>query len=158
MNPRILCIEDDEDIALAVRMILRRAGLDVIMAPDGREGMEAFHAEHPDLVLLDLGLPVLDGWEVLERIRAESEVPVLIFTAHSLEANEERGAQEGADGFLTKPFNNTELVTFIQTLIQRTQGGQQPGTRRKPGPKPGTGPKPGAGPRPGSGRGHRRTS
>jgi DNA-binding response OmpR family regulator len=134
MSPRVLCIEDDEDIALAVRMILRRAGLEVIMAADGGEGLEAFRAEHPDLVLLDLGLPVLDGWEVLERIRGESQVPVLIFTAHSLQAEEERGMQEGADGYVTKPFNNSELVSFIQALLQRAAAGQ-PG----PGAKPGSG-------------------
>ncbi len=119
MSLRILCIEDDEDIALAVRMVLRRAGLDVITAADGGEGLQAFQAEQPDLVLLDLGLPVLDGWEVLERIRDQSQVPVLIFTAHNMEASEERGAQEGADGYITKPFSNTELITLIQVLLQR---------------------------------------
>jgi DNA-binding response OmpR family regulator len=119
MSAQILCIEDDEDIALAVSMVLRRAGFDVVGAADGRDGLRAFHAERPDVVLLDIGLPTLDGWAVLERIRDLSDVPVIMLTAHGLEADKVRGLHLGADDYLTKPFGNAELVARVQALLRR---------------------------------------
>ena len=118
MRPRILCIEDDADIALAVRIILRRSGFDVLTASDGEEGLRAFHASRPELVLLDIGLPVLDGWEVLSRIRDGSEVPVLLLTARETEVGQERARSAGADGYLIKPFSNVDLVAAIHALLR----------------------------------------
>ena len=109
MNARVLCIEDDQDIALAVSMVLRRAGFDVVGATDGKEGLRSFHDERPDVVLLDLGLPTLDGWAVLERIRDLSKV---------------RGLSLGADDYLTKPFGNAELVARVQALLRRNRSGR----------------------------------
>ena len=118
MRPLILCIEDDADIALAVRMVLRRSGLDVVTAGDGEEGLRAFRASRPELVLLDIGLPVLDGWEVLSRIRDGSEVPVLLLTARETEVGRERARSSGADGYLIKPFSNADLVAAIHALLR----------------------------------------
>ena len=121
MTAQILCIEDDEDIALAISMVLRRAGFDVIGAADGRDGLRAFHAGRPDVVLLDIGLPTMDGWAVLERIRDLSDVPVIMLTAHGLEADKVRGLALGADDYLTKPFGNAELVARVQALLRRSK-------------------------------------
>jgi len=118
MRPRILCIEDDGDIALAVRMVLRRSGLDVLTAGDGEEGLRAFHSSRPELVLLDIGLPVIDGWEVLRRIRDGSDVPVLLLTAHEIEVDRERWRRAGANGCLIKPFSNADLVATIHALLR----------------------------------------
>jgi DNA-binding response OmpR family regulator len=121
VSAQILCIEDEEDIALAIRMVLRRAGFDVVCAADGKEGLRAFHAERPDVVLLDIGLPTMDGREVLERIRDLSDVPVIMLTAHGQESDKVRGLALGADDYLTKPFGNAELVARVQALLRRSQ-------------------------------------
>jgi DNA-binding response OmpR family regulator len=99
-------------------MVLRRSGLDVLTAGDGEEGLRAFHASRPELVLLDIGLPVLDGWEVLSRIRDGSEVPVLLLTARETEVGQERARSAGADGCLIKPFRNADLVDAIHALLR----------------------------------------
>jgi DNA-binding response OmpR family regulator len=121
VNPQgdVLLIEDDEDIALGVRLLLTRHGFDVHTAADGREGLRAFHSARPDLVILDIGLPGMDGWTVLERIRDLSDVPVLILTAHGQEADKVRGLNSGADDYLTKPFGNAELTARVQALLRR---------------------------------------
>ena len=121
MTDRILLIEDDPDIALAVRSVLGRAGFHICTANDGRAGLRAFHDRHPCLVLLDIGLPGLDGWQVLERIRDMSDVPVLILTARGLEIDKVRGLRSGADDYLTKPFGNQELVARVQALLRRSR-------------------------------------
>jgi DNA-binding response OmpR family regulator len=121
MNAQILCIEDDQDIALAVSMVLRRAGFDVVGANDGKDGLRLFHDERPDVVLLDLGLPTLDGWTVLERIRDLSDVPVMLLTAHGHEVDKVRGLSLGADDYMTKPFGNSELVARVQALLRRSR-------------------------------------
>jgi DNA-binding response OmpR family regulator len=119
MSDRILVIEDDADIALGIRTVLDRSGFDVAMATDGREGLRAFHGERPDVVILDVGLPEMDGWTVLERIRELSKVPVLMLTAHGREADKVRGLRGGADDYLTKPFGNAEFVARVQALLRR---------------------------------------
>ena len=122
MSPRkgrVLVIEDDRDIALAIRTLLTRSGFDVASSPDGKHGLRAFHAARPDLVVLDIGLPTLDGWGVLERIRDLSDVPVLILTAHGNEAEKVRGLKSGADDYLTKPFGSGELAARVEALLRR---------------------------------------
>ncbi len=121
MTTRILLIEDDPDIALAVQSVLDGAGFTVGTADDGRAGLRAFHERRPGLVVLDIGLPGLDGWEVLERIRDMSDVPVLILTAHNLESDKVRGLRSGADDYLTKPFGNQELLARVQVLLRRNR-------------------------------------
>ncbi|MBO0820779.1 MAG: response regulator transcription factor [Nocardiopsaceae bacterium] len=124
MSSRVLLIEDDEDIALSVRIVLTRSGFDVTVAGDGREGLRVFHATRPELVILDIGLPGLDGWAVLERIRDLSDVPVLVLTALAQEPDKVRGLRGGADDYLTKPFGNAELAARAQTLLRRRRAGE----------------------------------
>ncbi|HEX5290283.1 MAG TPA: response regulator transcription factor [Streptosporangiaceae bacterium] len=137
MTGSALVIEDEPDIACAIRAVLESGGLQVLTAADGRSGLRSFHAGRPAVVLLDLGLPVLDGWAVLDRIRELSDVPVLILTSHGLEAEKVRGLRAGADDFVTKPFSNAELLARVQALLRRG--------RLSPEPVPAPGPRAGAG-------------
>ena len=120
---RVLVIEDDRDIALGIRTVLTRSGFDVANSTDGKHGLRVFHTARPDLVVLDIGLPTLDGWQVLERIRDLSDVPVLILTAHGNEADKVRGLHGGADDYLTKPFGNRELAARVEALLRRPRSG-----------------------------------
>ena len=113
-------IEDDPDIALAIMTVVRRGGFDAFCAADGRAGLREFHARRPALVLLDVGLPLLDGWQVLERIRDLSDTPVLMLTARCQEADKVRGLQAGADDYMSKPFGAAELLARIQALLRRS--------------------------------------
>jgi DNA-binding response OmpR family regulator len=119
---RLLVVEDDPDIALALRLLLTRAGHQVAHAKDGRAGLRDAYTERPDLVILDIGLPGMDGWQVLERLRDVSDVPVLLLTAHGQESDKVRGLRGGADDYLTKPFTNAELVARVEALLRRSAG------------------------------------
>jgi DNA-binding response OmpR family regulator len=119
VSDRVLVIEDDQDIALGVRTMLGRSGFEVTTAAEGREGLRVFHSGHPDIVILDVGLPEMDGWTVLERIRELSEVPVLMLTSHGQEADKVRGLRGGADDYLTKPFGTAEFIARVQALLRR---------------------------------------
>ncbi|HVT68551.1 MAG TPA: response regulator transcription factor [Trebonia sp.] len=123
---RVLVVEDEADIALGIQTLLSRNGYDVGTAATGRDGLRAFHDKRPDIVVLDVGLPEMDGWTVLDRIREVSGVPVLILTAHGQEADKVRGLRGGADDYLTKPFGNGEFVARVQALLRRAAaGGEQ---------------------------------
>jgi DNA-binding response OmpR family regulator len=126
----VLVIEDDPDVARAIRAVLEGGGLEVLTEGDGRSGLHAFHACRPGLVVLDVGLPVLDGWAVLSRIRDLSEVPVLMLTSHGLEDEKVRGLQAGADDYVTKPFSNAELLARVRGLLRRGRAGQDPDAAR----------------------------
>lgn len=117
---RVLIIEDDPAIAEAVQRVVARQNGTGVVAGDGRNGLRNFFEERPDLVILDISLPEMDGWEVLERIRDLSDVPVLILTAHDLEQEKVRGLTSGADDYLTKPFGIQELGARIQALLRRS--------------------------------------
>ncbi|GAB7041765.1 MULTISPECIES: response regulator transcription factor [Catenuloplanes] len=121
---KLLVVEDDPDIALALRMLFGRAGYDISHASDGRSGLREAYTEKPDLVVLDVGLPEMDGWQVLERLRDVSDVPVLVLTAHGQEAEKVRGLRGGADDYLTKPFANAELLARVEALLRRSSAGQ----------------------------------
>jgi DNA-binding response OmpR family regulator len=116
---RVLLIEDDVDIRQLLRAVLEREGMQPIEAGDGREGLRAFYKFQPDLVVLDIGLPELDGWRVLERIRELGDVPVLILTANAAELDKVRGLRGGADDYLTKPFGRQELVARLEAILRR---------------------------------------
>ncbi len=119
MSELILLVEDEPDIALALRTVLGRSGYRTIHAKDGREGLRLFYEDRPDAVVLDVGLPGLDGWAVLERLREVSDVPILMLTALSAEPDKVRGLRGGADDYLAKPFGNPELVARVQALLRR---------------------------------------
>jgi DNA-binding response OmpR family regulator len=119
---RLLIVEDDPDIAAALNLLLSRAGHQVTVARDGRAGLRDAYTERPELVLLDIGLPGMDGWQVLERLRDVSDVPVLLLTAHGHESDKVRGLRGGADDYLTKPFTNAELVARVEALLRRSVG------------------------------------
>lgn len=125
MSATVLLVEDAADIRLAVRTVLRRAGMRVVETPDGRSGLRALFDDRPDMVILDIGLPDMDGWEVLERVRDVSDVPVLILTARGLETDKVRGLRSGADDYLTKPYGNQELLARVEALLRRS-GEQEP--------------------------------
>ena len=114
-------IDDDDDIRGLVAELLQRAGLEVEQANDGRSGLRAFHQSSPDLVLLDVSMPELDGWQTLERIRDLSDVPVMMLTARGAELERVRGLQAGADDYMVKPFGRQELVARVQALLRRAR-------------------------------------
>jgi DNA-binding response OmpR family regulator len=116
---RILAADDDPDIRQLLRTLLERTGATVHTAADGREALREFHAWRPELVLLDVSMPELDGWQVLERIRDMSDVPVLMLTARADELERVRGLQGGADDYVVKPFGRQELVARVHALLRR---------------------------------------
>src|SRR5438876_1213263 len=118
---RVLVIDDDDDIRGLVVELLQRAGLDVDQAADGRAGLRAFHRSPADLVVLDVSMPELDGWETLERIRDLSDAPVIMLTARGAELERVRGLQAGADDYMVKPFGRQELVARVQALLRRAR-------------------------------------
>ena len=115
----VLVIEDEADIRQLLRTLLEREGYTVAEALEGRDGVRQFHQSHPDIVILDVGLPDLDGWQVLERIRDMSDVPVLMLTALGTERDKVRGLNSGADDYLTKPFSRVELLARLQAVGRR---------------------------------------
>jgi DNA-binding response OmpR family regulator len=116
---RVLVIDDDADIRALVAELLGRAGLQVESAADGRAGLRAFHNSPHDLVVLDVSMPELDGWQTLERIRDLSDVPVLMLTARGDELERVRGLKAGADDYVVKPFGRQELVARVEALLRR---------------------------------------
>lgn len=121
MNTNVLVIEDEEDVRSLVRRVLERAGFGVDEAADGRVGMRRLFEGRPDLVVLDVGLPELDGWAVLERIRDVSDVPVVMLTARAGEMDRVRGLRAGADDYVTKPFLQQELLARVEAVLRRAQ-------------------------------------
>jgi DNA-binding response OmpR family regulator len=115
----VLVVEDAEDVRQLVRVVLERAGFDVADATDGAIALRQFHRLRPDVVVLDIGLPELDGWQVLERIRLMSDTPVLLLTALGTERDKIRGLEGGADDYLVKPFSRAELVARVRVPSRR---------------------------------------
>src|SRR5712671_249094 len=120
---RVLVVDDDDDIRGLLVALLTRAGITVRAAPDGREGLREFHAWRPDLVVLDVSMPEIDGWSVLDRIRDMSAVPVLMLTARGDELERVRGLQAGADDYVVKPFGKQELAARVSALLRRASLG-----------------------------------
>jgi len=118
---RILVVEDDRDIAESLELFLRRDGYQTERAHDGRRALELVHAARPDLVLLDLGLPIVDGVEVLRAIRTTSDVPVIVVTARADEVDELVGFGLGADDYVTKPFSSRALLARVRAVLRRSR-------------------------------------
>ena len=117
---RVLVVDDDSDIRGLVRELLERQGYEVAEAGNGRDALRALYSSPPDLVLLDVSMPELDGWETLERIRDLSDVPVAMLTARAAELEKVRGLKAGADDYITKPFGRQELLARIEAMLRRS--------------------------------------
>jgi CheY-like chemotaxis protein len=118
--PKILVVEDDEMNRDLLTRRLARKGFDAIAAVDGREGLEMAHSAHPDIILMDLSLPEIDGWEATRRIKADPEthaIPVIAITARAMAGDRERALAAGCDGYDTKPVEFSDLVAKIEALL-----------------------------------------
>lgn len=121
MGEKILVVEDDPRVLEMVRLYLERAGYQVRSARDGPGALKAFQAEQPALIVLDLGLPWMDGLEVCREIRRTSNVPIVVLTARAAEADRVRGLELGADDYIVKPFSPRELVARVRAILRRTR-------------------------------------
>lgn len=119
-TPKILIIEDEKDLVKVLRYNLEQKGYHVVTAFDGEAGLAIFRKEKPDLIVLDVMLPKMDGFEVCRQIRQESEVSILMLTAKKEEAHRIFGLELGADDYLTKPFSVQELLARIKSIFRRT--------------------------------------
>jgi DNA-binding response OmpR family regulator len=118
-SPRVLVVEDDADIAGVLRRSLDKEGYDVRVAGDGEKALEESDVFEPDAVVLDLGLPKLDGVEVCRRLRADGDVPILMLTARDALDSRVEGLDTGADDYLVKPFERDELLARLRALMRR---------------------------------------
>jgi DNA-binding response OmpR family regulator len=116
----ILLVDDEAHIVELAQMYLEREGLQVRSAPDGARALEMIAKERPDLVVLDLMLPEVDGWEVCRRVRATLDLPIIMLTARDETVDKIVGLELGADAYLTKPFNPRELVAWIKAVLRRS--------------------------------------
>ena len=121
MARNILVVEDDRNISELIRMYLEKEGFEVRLAYDGGKAVEEFEREQPDMVLLDIMLPVLDGWQVCERIRRKAKTPIIMLTAKSDVADRITGLEMGADDYLVKPFEMKELMARINAVLRRSE-------------------------------------
>jgi DNA-binding response OmpR family regulator len=119
-RPRLLVVDDDEDIRTLLRELLERARYTVDEAPDGPTALRQLHLAPPALVILDVSMPELDGYQTLERIRDLSDVPVIMLTARNQELEKVRGLSAGADDYVAKPFGRQELLARVQALLRRS--------------------------------------
>ena len=115
----VLVVDDDPDIRGLVKELLERQGYGVSEAANGKDALRSFYATPPDVVLLDVSMPELDGWQTLERIRDLSDVPVAMLTARAAELEKVRGLKAGADDYITKPFGRQELLARIEAMLRR---------------------------------------
>ncbi len=121
MGKTILVVEDEIKIARTLRLYLEQAGFVVSVSPTGTDALLSFRRERPDLILMDLGLPGLDGLEVTRQVRREAETPIIMLTARSEESDKLVGLELGADDYITKPFSPREVVARVRTVLRRAQ-------------------------------------
>ena len=120
MAKTVLIVEDDRNIADLLRLYLEKEGYKVVIALDGLKGVEEFRACQPSLVLLDVMLPGMDGWGVCRTIRAESKTPIIMLTAKSETEDKVQGLKQGADDYITKPFEMKEVLARIVAVLRRS--------------------------------------
>lgn len=125
---KILVVDDEPKIVSTVRAYLEREGYDALEANDGRKALEIFQRERPDLIILDLMLPEVDGLEVCRQIRRTSEVPIIMLTARQEDTDKLVGLELGADDYVTKPFSPRELVARVKVVLRRARPVQAPVT------------------------------
>jgi DNA-binding response OmpR family regulator len=132
---RVLVVDDDETIRAVLRRVVETAGARVTEAGTGEDALRALYDGRPDVVILDIDLPGLDGWQVLERIRQLTDVPVVMLSAHDDELEKVRALRAGADDYVTKPFGAPELLARLHAQLRRARGsggGAAPGERLRP--------------------------
>lgn len=120
MATSVLIVEDDRNIQELLQMYLEKEGYAVTVAGDGGQGLQKFRAIKPDIVLLDVMMPVMDGWEVCKAIRAEGDTPVIMLTAKGETDDKVQGLKAGADDYVTKPFEMKELLARIEAVLRRS--------------------------------------
>ncbi len=130
MTQKILIVEDEENIAELLHLYLEKEGYETQIAFDGGKAVELFRSFVPNLVLLDIMLPVMDGWSVLKKIRAESKTPVIMLTAKGETTDKVTGLEQGADDYIVKPFETKEVLARIRAVLRRT-GGEGEGSGEK---------------------------
>jgi DNA-binding response OmpR family regulator len=118
---RILVVDDEKTIAKGIKFALEKENYEVSVAYDGAEALRIFQEEKPDLIVLDLMLPVIDGFDVCRRIRKKSDVPIIMLTARGEDIDKILGLELGADDYMTKPFNPRELVARVKAILRRSQ-------------------------------------
>ena len=127
----VLIVEDDKNIQELLQMYLEKEGYAVTVAGDGGQGLTKFRAIQPDLVLLDVMMPIMDGWAVCRTIRAESDTPIIMLTAKGELDDKVTGLKSGADDYITKPFEMREVLARIEAVLRRSdRGGEVKNTRR----------------------------
>jgi DNA-binding response OmpR family regulator len=130
----ILVVDDEEPIRQLASLYLEKEGFQVACAADGPEAIEIAQRERPALVVLDVMLPTIDGFEVCRRLRRDSEVPILMLTARNEDVDKIVGLELGADDYLTKPFNPREMVARVKAILRRYESGQRAGPTLRLGP------------------------
>jgi two-component system, OmpR family, alkaline phosphatase synthesis response regulator PhoP len=128
MHERILIVDDEPKIVKLTRDYLEKDGFQVISAGDGVTALELARKERPDLVILDIMLPGMDGWEVCRVLRRDTDVPIIMLTARSEESDQIVGLELGADDYITKPFSPRTLVARVRAILRRAQGKLKPAT------------------------------
>ena len=119
-NKKILIVDDDENICELLRLYLEKDGFNTIVAYDGGQALQCAQINNPDLILLDIMMPVLDGWQVCREIRKNSNVPIIMLTAKGETFDKVLGLELGADDYITKPFDSKEVVARIKAVLRRT--------------------------------------
>lgn len=130
MSKKALIIEDDANIAELLRLYLEKDGFDVIRTADGGTGVRLALSENPDVILLDIMLPVLDGWQVCRKIRETSRVPIIMLTAKGETFDKVNGLDMGADDYVVKPFEVKELLARIHAVMRRTEPEEKSGEKK----------------------------
>ena len=125
MEKTVLVVEDDANIADLLRIYLEKDGYAVKIAGDGGEGLKMFHEVSPELVLLDVMLPVMDGWQVCSAIRKTDKTPIIMLTAKEETDDKVHGLELGADDYITKPFEVKELLARVHAVLRRTEGEEE---------------------------------
>ena len=118
---RILIVEDESSVAMALSYTLEQEGFEVVVAEDGREALDAFEEKAPSLVILDLMLPGLSGWQLFKAFRRGHDIPIIMLTARTEEADRVAGLEMGADDYVSKPFSMRELVARVRTVLRRSE-------------------------------------
>ncbi len=126
-DAKILVVDDDKKIVELVTLYLKKDGYHVLAAYDGQQAIEQARRKQPDLIVLDLMLPLVDGMEVCRTLRTESQVPIIMLTGRSTDEDKLDGLDLGADDYVTKPFNPRELLARIRAVLRRIGGKEQPG-------------------------------